>query len=110
MVSTRRSFLAGLGAALVAAPAIVRASSIMPVKALPPDAALQALLDQRLADAEAAFHRAVAETLFNDHNADFGLARLASRLDEITGINREIEIIPGAKAKFVRWLDPVSAK
>jgi hypothetical protein len=32
MISSRRSFLTGLGAALVAGPAIVRASSIMPVK------------------------------------------------------------------------------
>lgn len=34
IVTTRRSFLVGLGASLVAAPAIVRASSLMPVKAL----------------------------------------------------------------------------
>jgi hypothetical protein len=31
----RRSFLTGLGAVLVAAPAIVRATSIMPVKRMP---------------------------------------------------------------------------
>lgn len=32
LISSRRSFLAGLGVALIAAPAIVRAGSIMPVK------------------------------------------------------------------------------
>ena len=32
---TRRGFLLGLGAALVAGPAIVRAGSLMPVKSLP---------------------------------------------------------------------------
>ena len=32
---TRRGFLTGLGAALITAPAIVRAGSLMPVKALP---------------------------------------------------------------------------
>lgn len=35
MQSTRRSFLIGLGAALVAAPAIVRAGSLMPIKVYP---------------------------------------------------------------------------
>ena len=33
----RRSFLTGLGAALIAAPAIVRAGSLMPVRSLKPD-------------------------------------------------------------------------
>lgn len=32
MIPSRRSFLTGLGAALITAPAIVRVSSIMPVK------------------------------------------------------------------------------
>jgi hypothetical protein len=32
MITSRRSFLTGLGAVLVAAPAIVRAGSLMPVK------------------------------------------------------------------------------
>lgn len=32
MITSRRSFLTGLGAALVVAPAIVRAGSLMPVK------------------------------------------------------------------------------
>jgi hypothetical protein len=34
MILARRSFLAGLGASLIAAPAIVRASSLMKVKPL----------------------------------------------------------------------------
>lgn len=34
IIQSRRSFIAGLGALFVAAPAIVRAASIMPVKAL----------------------------------------------------------------------------
>lgn len=32
MISSRRSFLVGLGAALITAPAIVRAGSLMPVR------------------------------------------------------------------------------
>lgn len=34
MISSRRGFLFGLGASAVAAPAIVRAASLMPVRAL----------------------------------------------------------------------------
>jgi hypothetical protein len=34
MIASRRGFLVGLGASLVAAPAIVRASSLMPVRAI----------------------------------------------------------------------------
>lgn len=34
LITSRRSFLTGLGAVLVAAPAIVRAGSLMPVKAM----------------------------------------------------------------------------
>jgi hypothetical protein len=36
MIANRRSFLFGLGSSLIAAPAIVRAASLMPVKALEP--------------------------------------------------------------------------
>jgi len=37
----RRKFLLGLGASLITAPAIVRAASLMPVRALAPDTALR---------------------------------------------------------------------
>lgn len=42
---SRRGFLSGLGAALITAPAIVRATSLMPVKALEQDIGLEALID-----------------------------------------------------------------
>ncbi len=45
MILHRRSFLVGLGASLFAAPAIVRAASIMPVKAMPALAVLDAMQD-----------------------------------------------------------------
>ena len=35
LITSRRSFLTGFGAALITAPAIVRAGSLMPVKRLP---------------------------------------------------------------------------
>lgn len=35
MITSRRSFLTGLGAVLITAPAIVRAGSLMPVKVMP---------------------------------------------------------------------------
>ena len=37
LIPSRRSFLTGLGASLIAAPAIVRVESLMPVRALPPE-------------------------------------------------------------------------
>ena len=64
----RRGFLTGLWSALVCAPAIVRASSLMPVKAVAVDnsAAIMALLNRRMAEAE----RALIENI----NASFFLA------------------------------------
>lgn len=76
----RRSFLTGLGALLVTAPAIVRATSIMPVRALKPEwpinylgypltfdggfpSDIHALLEQRIINAESVFHRHVRRSL-----------------------------------------------
>lgn len=50
MLVTRRSLLVGLGASLFVAPAIVRATSIMPVKALPPALDYNAIIDAYWAD------------------------------------------------------------
>ena len=44
MLIQRRSFLTGLGAALVAAPAIVRAASLMPVRGKPLDSGVRILV------------------------------------------------------------------
>lgn len=41
MISSRRSFITGLGAIFIAAPAIVRVQNIMPVKAIDFDAAFE---------------------------------------------------------------------
>ena len=50
IILPRRRFLLGLGAALVAAPAIVRATSLMAIRPLPSDEWIQALvaLNERL--------------------------------------------------------------
>ncbi len=45
-VASRRGFLTGLGALLIAAPAIVRSTSIMPVKAMTAADVLNALMEQ----------------------------------------------------------------
>ncbi len=45
MITNRRGFLTGLGSLLIAAPAIVRAASIMPVKAMPISLARHPLYD-----------------------------------------------------------------
>lgn len=47
MITSRRSFITGL-AALIAAPAVVRYASLMPVKAMPSVEDLNALLRARL--------------------------------------------------------------
>lgn len=45
MITSRRLFLTGLGAALVTAPAIVRATSLMPVKVILPEPIMRWLPD-----------------------------------------------------------------
>lgn len=50
IIASRRSFLVGLGA-LIAAPAIVRVGSLMPVKQIPSVEDLGDLLRQRMNDA-----------------------------------------------------------
>jgi hypothetical protein len=59
----RRTFLAGLGALLVTAPAIVRATSIMPVKAYEPidSNEIMRLLEQRLEHAQQILERNIKE-------------------------------------------------
>ncbi len=48
MILHRRSFLVGLGASLFAAPAIVRAASLMPVKAVDVEAVWRQIHDFRV--------------------------------------------------------------
>lgn len=50
MIPSRRSFLTGLIASLVTAPAIVRAASLMPVKVMPADEVLARLATGHVAD------------------------------------------------------------
>lgn len=63
-MTTRRGFITGL-ISLVAAPAIVRASSLMPVKVLPPDDLLD-LLKRRIADVEAEAFRNIRNNLYGE--------------------------------------------
>ncbi len=62
MIQSRRGFIAGLGALFVAAPAIVRATSLMPVKAI----SIGDLLAQRMAAAEAEMIRHITNNLYGD--------------------------------------------
>lgn len=66
----RRSFLTGLGAALFVAPAIVRASSLMPIKTLEPINIdeMVVLLQRRLEAAEREMARQMAQSLYADVN------------------------------------------
>jgi len=78
----RRGFLMGLGA-LMAAPAIVSVSSIMPVKAMPSVDMLD-LLQRRISEAESIMARDLSELIYGDTSQaeKFGLSRL---VDESTG-------------------------
>lgn len=62
MSVSRRSFIAGLAAAF-AAPAIVRSSSIMPVKAMPSPDILD-LLQRRIWNAEQSLIKAMTEQFY----------------------------------------------
>ena len=64
MIQSRRSFLIGAAATLITAPAIVRASSIMPVKAMPTDAELLVLLKRQLDEMVRVTAQAVANSLY----------------------------------------------
>ena len=59
MILPRRSFLLGAAASLIAAPAIVRAASLMPVKQMRTVEDIYALLAERINEA----HRLMAESL-----------------------------------------------
>ena len=84
MISSRRSFLAGLGAALIAGPAIVRATSIMPVKAYEPINIdeIVALLERRMAYAEHNMARQLAQSLYASGQRDQPLDGLAGVIEK----------------------------
>jgi hypothetical protein len=82
IIQSRRSFLVGTAASLLAAPAIVRASSLMPVKAIKPvgweelvqwgiDSTSQSeetivLLVQRIRDADIVMKKYMTQSLYGD--------------------------------------------
>lgn len=66
LISSRRKFLTGLGAALVTAPAIVRAASLMPVKVMPTVDQLEMLFKQRMDEAYAVLRQNMANSLYGD--------------------------------------------
>src|SRR5512138_856984 len=82
MTLHRRSFLTGLGA-LVAAPAIVSVSNIMPVKVMPREVDIAELFRQGVAEAERIMARNLSHFIYADdaHAANFGLSRI---VDETT--------------------------
>lgn len=76
---SRRSFFTGL-ASLIAAPAIVQVTSLMPVKAVrfptraEYEAILQGLLDARMKECEAIFQKAIEDTLLYGQSGYMGPA------------------------------------
>lgn len=81
IIRSRRGFIAGLGALFIAAPAIVRATSIMPVKAI----SIEDLLRDRMDAAYEATRQAISQNLYG----------------ELTKITREA-FLPGLRASIYR--------
>lgn len=85
MISSRRSFMTSLGAALITAPAIVRVSSIMPVKQMAPSISIDefaALLQVRLDAAQNELARQLAQSLYAHGQTDMELKLLSARLEQ----------------------------
>ena len=104
IVTSRRSFIAGL-AALVAAPAIVNVSSIMPVKAYETVNVdeLVALLARRMEEAESCLARRVAQSLYSDGNQSMPLGGLAKLIQEIgPWKHREQAVVIEMRVPYVR--------
>lgn len=95
----RRTFLAGMASAL-AAPAIVRVQSIMPVKAMPTGTDLVALLQQRLDDTYTLMKQQVERTLYYSS----GDAPLA--FNGYTAI--PLDLLPSGEYLFVQHSVPIS--
>ena len=66
MIPSRRHFILGASATLITAPAVVRAASLMPVKVMPTEDALQALLAKRIAEAERLTREWMTYALYGD--------------------------------------------
>lgn len=61
--TSRRSLIKGL-VSLIAAPAVVRASSLMPVRSLPPSDTVEILLHMRMRDAYRAMNASMARIFY----------------------------------------------
>lgn len=91
MITSRRSFITGL-ASIIAAPAIVRAASLMPVKIIQPvdEQDIYALLAQRLRDIEQVTIRGMTDNLYGpgvhfdyqkwELSGDWGFKQIATRI------------------------------
>lgn len=66
MIQSRRAFLRGAGAVLITAPAIVRAASLMPVKAMSTHEELMALLYARMRECERLTREMMNRNLYGD--------------------------------------------
>ena len=76
-IPTRRGFITGL-ISLVAAPAIVRAGSLMPVKMFEPKMTIEDLLKLRIADAERVMIENIRTCIFGDRI--FGISGQSSSM------------------------------
>ncbi len=96
MITSRRSFLTGFGAALITAPAIVRADSLMPVKQMPSVEDLNDLLRRRMDGAYAAMRENLDRNLYGDFTVQ-GIDEYGYSISEIVRFSK------GHIAKFEGW-------
>lgn len=94
MISSRRGFLVGLATSLLAAPAIVRAASLMPVRQMPPAQTLEELLKQRMDDAYAVMAQHMRQCLYGDLQQTTRHVARSSYLDAPYGSGVRHKLIP----------------
>lgn len=103
MQPSRRGFIAGLAATFIAGPAIVRASSLMPVKALSDPVDLMELLRARIAAAEAALINGINASIYGDASPPINMG-LATLLPS----SYSYQITPYSVGHIARWVCPAS--
>jgi hypothetical protein len=99
MITSRRSFLTGL-ASVIAAPAIVRMSSLMPVKAMPSAEDLNALLHARLDECYQIVRKNMQQSIF--YSTPYAPV-------EFTGFEIYTGLVqPATDFPFKEWVVPVT--
>jgi hypothetical protein len=103
IIQSRRGFISGLGALFVAAPAIVRAASIMPVRAIrePTIEEINALLRARMDEAYRVTRESMARLLYGDYEGNPRFSGYGG------GFNVPIVPYPDGEFSLKEWVIPI---